>query len=515
MSDPVTGSVEYWAKEKPSETAIVEANRTLSWSDWNNQANRLACALKRRGITEGDIVVARTQIRIEWAILQLALGKLGCRLLGQNWRLTPEESKYVLSNSGAVAIICDDIDPSLLKPALETLSLKAAVSIDTKTTSFEDWETLLNEPADEEFFAKDHPPLIVYTSGTTGLPKGVEMNQPRAGSEQERKEYFQSMAERRSQVPGDVVLVTMPLHHGAGPALVRESTGKGNLQIFQRRYNAEDALSLIEKYKITYWNGVPTMYKRMAALSKETQNKYKVSSIRSLSVGAAPVTPELKQWISDYFGECLSEGYGSTETSMITSISAQMQKHKPGSSGLPYKHVKIEIRDDQGNTLPTGETGEIWVWTPVTITAYLNTGELDTETSDENGFFRTGDVGRLDEDGYLYITDRTKDMIISGGVNIYPAEIEVALQRHPAIQDSAVIGIPHDEFGEQVKAFCELKPGQTATEEELAGHCIHLLASYKRPRSIEIVKELPRNDMGKILKKTLREPYWKGRKRQV
>jgi long-chain acyl-CoA synthetase len=200
---------------------------------------------------------------------------------------------------------------------------------------------------------------------------------------------------------------------------------------------------------------------------------------------------------------------------MITRLSAGMQRAKPGSSGLPFKHVSIEIRDDAGKALRAGEVGEIWAKTPVTIDRYLNGRELGPDTLDARGFFRVGDVGKLDEEGYLFITDRAKDMIISGGVNIYPAEIEAAILLHPAIQDVAVIGIPDDEFGEQVIAFCELKPGRSASEADVLGHCREHLASYKRPRTISFVNELPRNTMGKLLKRELREPYWKDRERSV
>ena len=200
---------------------------------------------------------------------------------------------------------------------------------------------------------------------------------------------------------------------------------------------------------------------------------------------------------------------------MITALTAEMQTKKPGSSGLPHTHVELSIRDEGGAELPRGTVGEIWVKTPVVIGQYLNAKPLGADVLDANGFFRTGDMGHVDADGYLFITDRAKDMIISGGVNIYPAEIEAALLKHRAVQDAAVIGIPDDEFGEQVKAFVELKPGLAATPDELLAHCKDELASYKRPKSIDIVAELPRNTMGKLLKKDLRAPYWKNRERKV
>ena len=200
---------------------------------------------------------------------------------------------------------------------------------------------------------------------------------------------------------------------------------------------------------------------------------------------------------------------------MLTTLSPEMQRLKPGSSGQPYRHVAIAIRNGDGEALPAGAEGEIWVRTPVVIGQYLNGAPLGPDTLDADGFFRTGDVGRLDEDGYLFITDRAKDMIVSGGVNIYPAEIEAALLTHPAVQDAAVIGVPNEEFGEEVKAFLELKSGRAASEAEILAHCAEQLASYKRPRTLEIVAELPRNTMGKLLKRELRDPYWKGRERNV
>ncbi len=200
---------------------------------------------------------------------------------------------------------------------------------------------------------------------------------------------------------------------------------------------------------------------------------------------------------------------------MISHLPPDMQKTKAGSSGKPHKHVDVRIRNSDGDVLPPNAVGEIWIRSPVTIHSYLNAPPLGDDTLDADGFFRVGDVGLVDDEGYIFITDRAKDMIIAGGVNIYPAEIEAAILRHPDVQDAAVIGIPDDEFGEQVKAFCELKPGHSATGEAILDFCRDHLASYKRPKSITIVEELPRNTMGKLLKRELREPFWKSRDKKI
>lgn len=514
------GTLEHWAHETPDAVALVEGERVVTWREWNDAADRLAEGLAQRGLKTGDILVTRMHIRPEWAIASAAAGKLGLRLLGLNWHLTPGETKYVLANSGARAVICDDRDPSALLPAFEGLDLRFVSSVDVETPAFVSFASLLEHRPAQPRVAQANPRLIIYTSGTTGLPKGVVMGggdgPMSADAQREMLEYQMSVAGRGGFSAGkEVIFVTMPMHHGAGPALIWGGAASGSKMILLRRFDPEEALRLIEAHRITRWTGVPTMYKRIAGLPPEVIAKYDLASLRSLSVGAAPAPQALKEWIVSTFGDILSEGYGTTENGMITYLPPGMQKKKPGSCGVPHAHAAVRIRDAEGRDLPAGEEGEIWVKTPVTIRGYLNSAALGPDALDAQGFLRTGDVGRLDDEGYLYITDRAKDMIVSGGVNIYPAEIEAAILLHPVIQDVAVIGVPDDDFGEVPKAFCELKPGQHADAADILEHCRANLASYKRPKSIEFMRELPRNTMGKLLKRELREPYWKGRERKV
>ena len=517
MTTIALGSLEHWAKEKPDAVALIDGERSITYAQWNDAANRIANSLAARSLGAGDIVVMRTHSRIEWALIASSLAKLGCSLLGLNWRLTPTEVQYVLGNSGAHALVCDDSDPTALIAATRDLPIKLLVSIDVPTAGFVSLNELLQGATTPRYSQKD-PPLIIYTSGTTGVPKGVTLGRrsPFFTDEQMLEYQRDVRTARRSETDNPAVLVTMPMHHAAGPAQLWGAQRSGRKAILMRRFDPEAALALIDQHKITDWSSVPTMLKRIAGLPKEILAKYDVSSIRHLGVGAAPVPYSLKEWVFGYFGDnCLTEGYGATEVGMVTKLTPEMQRKKPGSSGIPYVHVHIEVRGSDNQTLPSGQTGEIWIRTPTTIGSYLNGKELDRETLDERGFFRVGDVGHVDADGYLFITDRAKDLIISGGVNLYPAEIEAAIIKHPAIQDVAVIGIPDDEFGEQVKAFCELKPGQQSTTEALQNFLADHLASYKRPKTIEFVAELPRNTMGKLLKRELREPYWKDRERKV
>jgi len=514
MNQTSPRGIERWAMERPDDVAIVEGEHSLTWAELDQLANRVANALAARGVVASDIVVVRTRPRTEWAVIAGAIAKLGCSMLGLNWRLTPAEGRHVIEDSRATILVCDDADPAPLADLVKD-PVRLAVSIDTPADGFISYADLLEGSPDQRY-AKADPRLIIYTSGTTGTPKGIVMNQSAGADEKTMREFLEGRDGYVRFSDRDATLINMPFHHAAGPAQFWTSVRQGNKVVLQRRFNPTEALELIARHRISHWTAVPTMFKRIAALPAEVLSAADVSSIGQIRIGTAPVPLELKTWVLDYFGDdVLHEVYGASECGLVATLPPSMQRKKPGSCGHLLPHVQLEVRDAQGNSLPAGQQGELWVRTPVAIRSYLNAPPLGTDTLDAAGFFRTGDVGYMDEDGYLFITDRAKDMIISGGVNIFPAEIEAALQKHPAVLDAAVIGIPDDEFGEQVLAFCELKPGQQTDEATLLAHCVPLLASYKRPRRIEFMPELPRNPMGKLLKRELREPYWKGRERQV
>ncbi len=505
-AEPFYRSLEQWASLRPDAPVLWDGDRVLTYGEWNTAANQLAAGFRKRGLETKDILAVRTRNRAEWAIVASAAGKIGARLLIQNWRLTPAETRYMLENAGADAFICDDADLASLGAALEGLPLKLVVAIDSEADGFESYPALFESDAPLAF-ARANPPLVVYTSGTTGFPKGVEMPKPNPPLASEK--------ETPADVGDGIGLVNMPVHHGSGPNQIWNHLAAGRRIVLMRRFDAEETLRLIESHRITHWSGVPTMYKRMAGLPEGTLQRYDISSLKAITIGAAPCPWPLKSWIMDTFGEILSEGYGSTETGMITNMPADKQRLKPGSSGTPFPNVEIEIRDAAGHRLPPDEEGDIWVRSPLTIEAYVNSPKLGADERDERGFFKVGDVGRLDADGFLFLTDRAKDLIISGGVNIYPAEIEAQLLTHQAVQDAAVIGAPHDEFGEEVLAYVELKPGREVSGPQLLAHLAPLLAGYKLPRRIEFIDELPRNTMGKVLKRVLREPLWQGTDRQI
>lgn len=508
-------TVEHWADVTPDCIAIIDDRSSMDWATWNEKADRVAQGLFDRGLRAEDVIATRTQIRAEWCVIAWAAAKLECRVLLMNWRLTPVEVAQTLKAANVALLVCDDSDPLALTSALDAPHMKFAVSIDVPADGFCTYSALLQSDAHQKRFAPRPPQMIVFTSGTTGAPKGIEVNRASNENAAAIAEYQASVAAARPQVSGDVMLLTMPLSHGAGPGIIWGAVRFGNLVVMQKRFDAEATLALIERHKVTMWNVVPTMFKRLAALPAGVLGKYDTSSLRSLSVSAAPISSDLKLWVMNQFGDCLSESYGASETGVLTTLKKGDQRRKLGSSGYPHTNVQLSIRDASGEAVPAGVAGEIWARTPIVIRTYLDGQPLGPETLDADGFFRTGDAGYLDEDGFLFITDRVKDMIVSGGVNIYPAEIEAVIVKHPAVQDVAVIGVPDEEFGERAAAICELKPESFCDEGEILDHCRQSLASYKVPRSVTFSAELPRNAMGKLLKRALREPYWRGRERTV
>jgi long-chain acyl-CoA synthetase len=504
--------LERWCAEKPGGLAIVDGERRFTWSELNQASDAIAFFLQQRGIQSNDVVALRSQTRAEWVIVSIAVAKIDAVLLCLNWRLTASEVGFILRDSGAKALVCDDGEPDALFKGLGDALPEICMTIEQGPPGIANLQDLLSSAA-PHLSAQRNARLLIYTSGTTGFPKGVVSPVPE--DEQALNEYRADVASRGSQQRGDVVLINLPLHHGVGANQVHMAIDFGNTIVLMRRYDPELTLALIDEYRVSFWFAVPTMLKRLSVLPPSTLQRYDHRSLRAVMTGTAPVPLSLKSWVAERFGPILTEAYGATEAGLISALSPDLYRSKPGSSGTPYVHVSIRIKSDAGNPLPAPEVGEIWVKTPAVILSYLNAPRLGRDTLDTEGYFRTGDVGYLDQEGYLFITDRVKDMIISGGVNIYPAEIEAALSDCPGVLDVAAIGVPNEEFGEEIKAFCELIPGAQVTLELLLEHCASRLATFKRPRTIEIVDALPRNTMGKVLKRELRAPYWVGRERAI
>lgn len=519
MNQPYPGSPEAFAAAKPDAVAFYEDGREISWRTWNDQASRLAQALLDRGVQAGDRIAVRMGVRHEWFVVQLAASKIGAALVGINNRSTLEEANYLLTDSGARALVIDDSEPA----DIIGLAHEGGIAVVVSFHPYPGDEGVLfdaliaGSAAPPALVSKAPAPLILYTSGTTGRPKGVALDPTLLAGRANVQAYRDYMASIVPASEASRFLLCLPMHHGAGPNSALFTLRAGGAVVFLAKYDAEQALRLIQTYKVTNWMAVPTMVHRLEALPAPLREQYDRSSMECVNIGAAAVPLGLKLWAKDFFGpQCLVfEGYGMSETQMISYLLPEHWSDAPDSCGKPMPFVEVKILGPDGEILGPGVTGEICAKTPLMIDRYLNRPPLGPDDLTADGYFRTGDIGRIDHAGYLYVTDRLKDMVIVGGANVYPAEVEAVLNSFPDVVEAAVIGVPHHDLGEQVAAICELKPGAKQDVEVLIAHCRQVLAGYKVPKIINFTDELPRNPTGKVTKNVLRAPYWEGQTRKV
>ena len=353
---------------------------------------------------------------------------------------------------------------------------------------------------------------MIYTSGTTGNPKGVR----REPTTPERQARIGELAMRAFGIgAGGVAAMTGPMYHSAPNAYARLAMALGNDIHLLPRFDPEELLQAIEIHKLSHMHVVPTMFVRMLRLPEEVKAKYDLSSLVHVIHGAAPCPPDAKAGMIEWWGDVIFEYYGSTEAGIVSIATSADALIKPGTVGRPLDGTIVRIYDDDGKVLPDGESGEIYMnMKDLSDFTYHNKDDKRVEIERE-GLVTNGDVGYLDPDGYLFLNDRKRDMIISGGVNIYPAEIEAALQGMPGVQDCAVFGIPHDEFGESIAAAIESQPGVSLTPDAVKDYLRDHISAYKVPREVTFHDAMPREDTGKIFKRKLRQPYWERAGRQI
>jgi long-chain acyl-CoA synthetase len=366
-----------------------------------------------------------------------------------------------------------------------------------------DFEKLLAEQEPERELADrtgDDTAVILYTSGTTGKPKGAELTH--SNLHRNSAGVSQKLGEMSED---DVLLGALPLFHSFGQTCTMNSAvSVGATVTMLPRFDPDKALAIIQRDSVTIFQGVPTMYNAM--LHSESCDEADCSTLRLCMSGGAAMPAELMRGFEEKFGCIILEGYGLSETSPVASFNHPDRERKPGSIGTPIEGVEMQVWDDDGNEVPQGEVGEIVIRGHNLMKGYWNREDATKDAITDDGWFRTGDMAKMDKDGYFFIVDRKKDLIIRGGYNVYPREIEEVLYEHPAIQEAAVIGVPHDELGEEVGAAVVLKEGESLEADELKSYVKEQVAAYKYPRSIWFVDELPKGPTGKILKREIEVP---------
>jgi len=515
--------IEPYAESMPDDPALIDEFGITSWKDFNGRVNQLIHALRRAGLQSGDAFSVLSGNRREYFEAFAAASHGGWLLIPVNWHLVAEEVAYVLADSGSKALLVDARFSELGQATLQQEdcpTLNAVIVFGGEAEYFVDYEQFIQpedtaEPTDQTLGGP-----MFYTSGTTGKPKGVKSGLSQTGTPIEvLKMMGEGLSGMLSMPAGGRTLLVGPVYHSAQWAFSFLPVIAGSSVLMRHHFDAEETLSLIDEYEVTNIHLVPTQFIRMIRLDEPIRKRFSGESLSIVWHGAAPCPPDIKHKMIEWWGPIISEYYGSTEGSIVTTVNSEDWLARPGTLGKPTAIMEVMVINDDGSPAETGESGQLYVKNMMgSDFEYHNDAEKTAAAHLSPGVFTFGDIGYLDADGYLFMSDRKIDMIISGGVNIYPAEIEAVLINHPAVIDAAVFGIPNDEFGEEVKGAVELKSGALAgdvLEEELIAHCKEHLARFKAPKSIDFEEALPRHPTGKLLKRLLRDKYWQDAGRNI
>jgi long-chain acyl-CoA synthetase len=502
------------AREAPDRLAIQSASGDRSFGELAARAFQLARALRAGGLRAGDAIALLCSNRPEFVEAYVASQCSGLRITPINWHLTGEEVGYIVADCEAKAFLADArFAATAVEAAPRAPAARLRLAMGGAIDGFESYEKALSAEASHEFEDPCLGTSMLYTSGTTGRPKGVF----RRGVP--RSPLTAPLTRTAGFHPAeDLALVTGPLYHAAPLALnLAFPLAAGVGCVLMERWDPQSTLEIVERFRITHTHMVPTMFHRLLALPDEERAHYDTSSLRWVLHGAAPCPVHVKRAMIEWLGPVLFEYYAATEGGG-TFITGEEWLRKPGSVGRRLDQQPVEILDEGGAPLAPGKIGTVYFGAPsVGRFEYFHAPEK-TAAAYRGDAFTMGDLGFFDEDGFLFLTGRSAEVIISGGVNIYPAEIDAALLEHPAVADVATVGVPNDEWGEEVKAVVQLKAecaASPALAADLLCHTRTRLAAFKCPRSIDFTDELPRLPTGKIVRRLVRDRYWKGHSRKI
>jgi long-chain acyl-CoA synthetase len=477
----------HWAAHRPDAAAFTDTAVTRTWRDVERRTTALAGALWQRGVREATRVGYLGRNSIEYYELQFALTRLGAVMVPLNWRLTAGEIEYLLRDSGTGLVVADEEFRGLIPADVDTVVVGAPYEQAIEAA----------EPPPARPSRPDDVIIHSYTSGTTSLPKGVLLTNRNVQQTMRLSEAF-------GMDDDTVVLAVMPNYHVGGSVFALFGITLGVLCVVIRAFDARDLPHRIAEYRVTHFNIAPTMGSMMA--DELGEDPPDLGSVRAVIYGGAPISIKEYERLSAFMGAPLVQMYGMTENSALSRLGGD--EHVPAllrSVGRAVDGVEIQVRDPEtALPVPPGTSGEVWIRSVGNTVGYWNRPEATSELL-VDGWMRTGDGGRLDENGYLFLTDRISDLIITGGENVYPAEVERILITHPDVREVAVIGTPHPKWGEAVTAFAVTEPGSSLDGDELIAWSRDKLPGFRRPQAVHVIDELPRNAAGKVLRRVLRD----------
>ncbi|MER5435357.1 AMP-binding protein [Streptomyces sp. NPDC002588] len=497
----IADGIREYAKATPSAVAVIDGDRTLCFAALDERASRLANTLLGAGLRRGERVGVLLGNRLEYPEIACGIAKAGLVMVPLNPRLTAVESAFILGHSDCRALVLDNGLADTAAAAVADLGIRTVLCIDGDSLGPEYEAVLDRAPGRDPAVAvrESDPFCIAYTSGTTGAPKGVVI------SHRSRALTFYCSALEWGLANGRTSIAVAPMYHGAGFAFGYAPVHTGGTVVMLRKWDPAELPALVQRHRAQSLFLVPTHAHTLRALGDRALGRHDLSSLDTLFFNAAALPRQLKEWVMATFPHTgVHEVYGSTEAGVVTDLRPADMRRKPGSVGHPWYMTELRVVDPGGAPVAPGEPGELFSRSPFLMNGYHRNPEATAACTTDDGYLSSGDIATVDEEGYVYIVDRKTDMVVTGGVNVYPREVEDVLLAHPAVADVAVTGVSSERWGEEIAAWVVPLPHRRIEPEDLAAHCRQRLAGFKTPKQWRVVKELPRNAAGKVLKRELR-----------